>query len=226
MPRKSLPAGDDEKNRPGDWFADALKEIAKAMGKRLNETDQNKPVNKLTFYELQGMAYDAICQYTDMREAERIRQGKSLFEDDRAMAIVPELSNPNGYCVMCGMQARGFVVQFNPNVHLKPVKTANDVRLKQGPFPQYACCGLLCSEVALKLVTMGKGIMPANTITQMEQQAIRDAKTQVFEALTEIGAVEAFNDQPAQNMEYLIYKIWTGLRASMKRQSDAGEIPF
>lgn len=196
------------------------------MGKRLNETDQTKPINKLTFTELQGMAYDAICQYTDMRETERKRQGKSIFEDDGDMAIVPELSNPNGFCVLCGMQARGFIVQFNPTVHLKPIKTAADARSKQGPFPQYACCGLICSEVTLKLVIMGKGIMPANTITQMEQQAIRDAKIQTAEALTEIGALEAFNSQPAQNMEYLIYKIWLGLRASMKRQSDAGEIPF
>lgn len=225
MPRKEVPAG-DEKSRPGDWFADALKEIAKAMGKRLNDADQTKPINKLTFTELQGMAYDAICQYTDMREAERIRQGETLFSDDREMAVVPELSNPNGFCIVCGMQARGFIVQFNPNVHLKPIKTAADTRSVQGPFPQYACCGLACSDAALKIVVRCRGTMPANTITQMEQQAIRDAKQQLFEALTEIGALDTFNAQPAQNMEYMIYKIWQGVRLSMQRQSAAGEIPF
>lgn len=197
------------------------------MGKRLNETDQTKPINKLTFTELQGMAFDAICQYTDLRETERKRQGKSsLFEDDNDMAIVPGLSNPNGFCVVCGMQARGFIVQFNPNVHLKPIKTAADARSIQEPFPQYACCGLLCSDAALKIVTRCRGIMPDNTITQMEQQAIRDAKQQLFEALTEIGALEAFNEQPPQNIEYMIYKIWQGVRVSMQRQSAAGEIPF
>jgi hypothetical protein len=230
MPHDQSPAG---KSRPADWFAKSLNIIALFMGKRLNEIDQGKPIGKLSLHELEGMAYDVICQYENLREVERQRLGISLFDEYSLnlmgyglLPIIPELSNPNGTCCICGMQARGFIVQFNPNVHLKPVKGAAEIRTKQGPFPQYACCGLPCSSAALAIIIRCKGIMPANTITQMEKKAIEDAKAPLFEGLTEIGAADAFNDQPAQNMEFLIYKIWCALRASMQRQSAAGEIPF
>lgn len=141
------------------------------------------------------------------------------------MAPVPNLSNPNGVCSICSMQAKGFVVQLNPAVHLKKIKVRG-VEIKHDPLPQYACCGLGCSNAALKIVIALKGIMAQNTITQMEQQAIRDTKKQLFEALTAIGSAEAFSDQSAQNMEYLIFHIWEGLKQSMQRQSAAGEIPF
>lgn len=231
MSRNQSPA--DKENRPADWFAKSLNEIALYMGKRLNDIDQSKPIGKLSLHELQGMAYDAICQYENLREIERNRLGISLFDEYSLnwmgyglLPVIPELSNPNGTCCICGMQARGFIVQFNPNVHLKPIKGVADIRAKQGPFPQYACCGLLCSSAALAIVIRCKGIMPANTITQMEKQAIEDTIAPLFEGLNQIGKVDVFNDQPKQNIEFLIYHIWLSLRASMQRQSAAGEIPF
>lgn len=142
------------------------------------------------------------------------------------MAIDPELSNPRSFCVLCDMAARGFVVQFNPGVHLKKAKSVAEIRLKQDPFPQYACCSMNCQEGALRLVTALRGIMAAGTITAMEKTAIKDAKQSLFDALSAIGAVEAFNNQSPENMEYVIYSIWCGLRASMQRQSATGEIPF
>lgn len=229
MPRDQSPAG-NAKSRPADWFAKSLNDIALYMGRRLNDIDQSKPIGKLSLHELQGMAFDAITEYENLREVERKRLGISCFDEYSLnwmgyglLPIVPELSNPNGTCCICGMQARGFIVQFNPTVHLKPVRGNTP---KQGPFPQYACCGLECSSAALKIVVSCKGAMPANTITQMEKQAIEDTLVPLFEGLTEIGAADAFNEQPRQNMEFLIYKIWCALRASMQRQSAAGEIPF
>lgn len=140
--------------------------------------------------------------------------------------ISRELSNPLGVCIICAMQARGFVVQFNPNVHLKRAKSVAEIALKQGPFPQFSCCSLECQEGALKLVTIMRGTMPDGTITQMEKLAIKEAKQSLFDALTAIGKVDAFNEQPPENMEYLIWAIWCGVRASMQRQSATGEIPF
>jgi hypothetical protein len=205
--------------------------MALAMGKWLTDdgSDLTKPIHQLGLPKLEGMAWAAISVYSELREIERQRNNIPLFDDGEdlgSMAVVVELSNPNGVCVICGMQAKGFVVQFSPNVHLKKAKSVSEIRLKQGPFPQYACCGLACSDAALKMVIAGRGTMAGNTITQMEQQAIRDAKAQLFEGLTEIGSAEAFNNQTPQNMEFLIYKIWQGVRASMQRQSAAGEIPF
>jgi hypothetical protein len=143
------------------------------------------------------------------------------------MAINRELSNPRSFCVLCAMAARGFVVQFNPGVHLRKAKSVAEIALKQQPFPQYACCSMGCQEATLKLVIAMRGNMVAgNTITAMEKTAIKEARQSLFDALTAIGSAEAFNNQTAENMDYLIYAVWSGLRASMQRQSAAGDIPF
>jgi hypothetical protein len=138
------------------------------------------------------------------------------------VAIDRELSNPRSFCVLCDMSARGFVVQFNPGVHLKKAKSVFEI----APFPQYACCSMACQEAALKIVIGMRGNMSAGTITAMEKTAIKDTRQSLFDALTAIGSAEAFNNQTAENMDYLIYAVWCGLRASMQRQSAAGEIPF
>jgi hypothetical protein len=140
------------------------------------------------------------------------------------VAIDQELSNHKPICILCSMSAHGFVVQFNPNVHLKKTKTlVPEIGRK---FPQYVCCSMKCQEGVLRIVQALRGIMSANTITAMEKTAINDAKQSLFDALTAIGAADAFQNQSAQNMEYLIWAIWCGVRASMQRQSATGEVPF
>lgn len=140
------------------------------------------------------------------------------------------IANPLGICILCGMQARGFVVQFNPTIHLRGAKTAAEIRAKQEANPQYACCSTGCQEIVLKIVISLRGTMPSETLTHMEQQAIKDARQGCYAALKAIGVPEdRINEifgNSAQNMDYLIYTIWCGLRASMQRQSAAGEIPF
>lgn len=138
------------------------------------------------------------------------------------MAVDRELSNPRSFCVLCDMSARGFVVQFNPGVHLKKAKSVAE----QQPFPQYACCSIGCQEAALKIIVAMRGNMPAGTITAMEKTALKDARQNFADALVAIGALEAFGNQTAENVDYLIYAVWQGLRASMQRQSTAGEIPW
>lgn len=66
----------------------------------------------------------------------------------------------------------------------------------------------------------------SQTITAMEKQAIADTKRRLHDALVAIGSPNAFDEQNAANIEYLIWEIWGGLRASMQRQSAAGDIPF
>jgi hypothetical protein len=143
------------------------------------------------------------------------------------MAIDQELSNPHSFCVLCAMSSRGFIVQFSPGVHLKKAKSVAEIALKKQPFPQYSCCSMGCQEATLKLVIAMRGNMVAgNTITAMEKTAIKEARQSLFDALTAIGSAEAFSNQTADNMDYLIYAVWCGLRASMQRQSSEGEIPF
>lgn len=126
------------------------------------------------------------------------------------------------------MQAKGFVVQFNPLVHVrktKEIKSDISVSLKQH-FEQHSCCSLECQNRVLEIVSVMRGVMTQQTITNMEQQAIKDAKQDFYNALVAIGSDEAFAHQTAQNMEYVIYSIWNGLRRSMQTQSKNGEVPF
>lgn len=69
--------------------------------------------------------------------------------------------------------------------------------------------------------------MPApERMTGMEKQAIQDAKPYMLEALKQLGMLDRFNDWTPQQMEYLIWQLWIGVRSSMIHQSSAGEIPF
>ena len=63
-------------------------------------------------------------------------------------------------------------------------------------------------------------------LTGMERQAIREARQQLAEALSQHNLMEPFFDQPAEVIDALIEAAITGFRASMQRQSATGDIPF
>jgi hypothetical protein len=62
--------------------------------------------------------------------------------------------------------------------------------------------------------------------TDMERQAIKDARRFFAEALTELGLIGLFDDRSAADIDRLIEACIDGFQDSMQRQSLNDDIPF
>ena len=62
--------------------------------------------------------------------------------------------------------------------------------------------------------------------TDMEQQAIRDARRSFAEALAELGLMEPFQDCSAAEIDRLIETCIDGFQNSMRRQALNDDVPF
>jgi Family of unknown function (DUF6511) len=111
-------------------------------------------------------------------------------------------------CPICRREARGFGY-----VH----------QLRPDQYPTYQFCSLRCLDAGAAIAGRHGGVIDK---TEMEQQAIKAARRQFAEALTELGLMEHFLDLSAEQIDQLIEAAVDGFQQSMQCQALNDDLPF
>jgi hypothetical protein len=111
-------------------------------------------------------------------------------------------------CAVCAREARGFGY-----VH----------QLHHDLYPTYRFCSLRCQNAGAALAERSHGMIEK---TDLEKQAIKDARRPLAEVLTELGLMEHFLDLDAKQIDRLIEAVIDGFQASMQRQALNDDVPF
>jgi hypothetical protein len=111
-------------------------------------------------------------------------------------------------CAVCCRESRGFGY-----VH----------QLRADLYPTYRFCSLRCQGAGAALAGRSNGMIDK---TDMEKQAIKDARRLFAEALTELGLMEHFFDLSAEQIDQLIEAAVDGFQDSMQRQALNDDVPL
>ena len=111
-------------------------------------------------------------------------------------------------CAVCGRQDRGFGYTYE---------------LRFDRYPSYRFCSMRCLDAGSAMAGRNNGMIDR---TDMERQAIKDARRFFAEALTELGLMEPFYDRTAAEIDRLIEACVDGFQNSMQRQALNDDIPF
>lgn len=103
-------------------------------------------------------------------------------------------------CALCGRQARGFGYCH---------------RLQWDRYPHLRFCSMRCLNAGSALANRNNGMIDK---TDLEKQAIKEARRYFAEALTELGLMAPFHDRTAEEIDRLIEACIDGFQESMQRQ--------
>jgi hypothetical protein len=109
-------------------------------------------------------------------------------------------------CAICGREARGFGY-----VHQHDL------------YPTYRFCSLRCLNAGAAIAGRQGGMIDK---TEMERQAIKDARRPLAEALTELGLMQHFLDLSAEQIDQLIEAAVDGFQQSMQCQALNDDVPW
>ena len=114
-----------------------------------------------------------------------------------------------GPCALCGRQQRGFLY-----CHL----------LLKDRYPDYRFCSRACLDAGAALAKGNNGVIDK---TEMETQAIKEARRFLAEVLTEMNLMAPFHDRSAAEIDRIIEACIDGFQDAMRRQADAvRNVPF
>jgi Family of unknown function (DUF6511) len=111
-------------------------------------------------------------------------------------------------CAICHRESRGFGY-----VH----------QLRDDLYPTYRFCSLCCQGAGAAIAGRHGGVIDK---TEMEQQAIKDARRPFAEALTELGLMEHFLELNAEQIDQLIEAAVDGFQRSMQGQALNDDVPW
>ncbi len=94
---------------------------------------------------------------------------------------------------------------------------------------RYEFCSMKCQNIGGAIAKKNDGVIPkmaGSLNTDVERQAIVDARIQLAEALDQVGIMPAFeNLEPAQ-IDVIVKAVVIGFQASVHRQCSTGKVPF
>ena len=97
--------------------------------------------------------------------------------------------------------------------------------LKPDRFPTYAFCSKRCLDAGAAIAKRNRGMIDK---TDMEAQAIKAARRNFAEALTELDLMPSFHDRRPEEIDRIIEACIDGFQGAMSRLAlnDNIEIPF
>ena len=96
-------------------------------------------------------------------------------------------------------------------------------QLRHDLYPTYRFCSLRCQGAGAALAGRHNGMIDK---TDLEKQAIKDARRPFAEILTELGLMEHFFDLTAEQIDQLIEAAVDGFQQSMQGQALNDDLPF
>ena len=135
------------------------------------------------------------------------KQAERLIEQAVTLQRPPPPPASRACCALCGREARGFGY-----LH----------RRDASRFPHHRFCSKPCLDAGAALAHWKNGMIDK---TPMEAAAIKAARQQLAEALTELGLMAPFHDRKAEEIDRIIEACIDGFQAAMQRLAKAHE-PF
>ena len=147
--------------------------------------------------------WETIATADDAQDGYRYRAQSDTDGDGRVRGVTA------GYvCLLCGSEAKQFT-------HVPGESRTRD-----------ACCDECRAGLDRIIDQFGGEAMAGQHLTDMERKAVFEARGDLFKALQTAGIADRFNGCTAEQMDSVIRAVWEGVRLSMQRQSNSGEIPF
>lgn len=111
-------------------------------------------------------------------------------------------------CTLCSREARGFHYTH---------------QLRPDRYATFAFCSLRCLNAGAAIAKRNHGMIDK---TELETQAIKVARRNLAEVLTELGLMPPFRDRTPDEIDHIIEACIDGFQEAMRREALNDDIPF